>query len=200
MLFTTPEYFIFLTVILICVEFLRKRLWQHLLLLAASYYFYWYSGAIHVLLMAFVTVATYYCGAKIFATKNKEEKKVWLVIGVIIPLAILGFFKYMGFGISSINSLLGAAGVVISLPLLEVLLPIGISFFTFQALSYVFDIYLSRLEPIAEFHKYLLFIAFFPALVAGPIVRASEFLPQLKDEVVITGKNLQIGITPSASG
>ena len=195
MLFTTPEFFIFLTVVLISVELLRRELLQHALLLAASYFFYWYSGSIHVILLAFVTLTSYYCGYRIFKAATVKSKKIWLIIGTLIPLAVLGYFKYIDWGIESINSILAAVGITAQISLLNVALPVGISFFTFQALSYVFDIYLGRLEPEPKFHKYALFIAFFPQLVAGPIVRASEFLPQLKSKITITGENLQAGVT-----
>ena len=195
MLFTTPEFFIFLTVVLISVELLRRELLQHALLLAASYFFYWYSGSIHVLLLAFVTLASYYCGYRVYNSDTDKKKKIWLIIGTLIPLAVLGYFKYIDWGIESINSILAAVGITAQISLLNVALPVGISFFTFQALSYVFDIYLGRLEPEPKFHKYALFIAFFPQLVAGPIVRASEFLPQLKSKITITGENLQAGVT-----
>ena len=195
MLFTTPEFFIFLTVVLISIELLRRELMQHALLLAASYFFYWYSGSIHVLLLAFVTLMSYYCGYQIYNADNAKKKKIWLIIGTLIPLAVLGYFKYIDWGIESINSILAAVGITAQISLLNVALPVGISFFTFQALSYVFDIYLGRLEPEPKFHKYALFIAFFPQLVAGPIVRASEFLPQLKNKIIITGDNLQAGVT-----
>ncbi len=195
MLFTTPEFFIFLTVVLISAELLRRELLQHALLLAASYFFYWYSGSIHVLLLAFVTLTSYYCGYKVFNSETCKKKKFWLIIGTLIPLAVLGYFKYIDFGIESINTIFAAIGITAQISLLNVALPVGISFFTFQALSYVFDIYLGRLEPEPKFHKYALFIAFFPQLVAGPIVRASEFLPQLKSKITITGENLQAGVT-----
>lgn len=195
MLFTTPEYLIFFAVVLIATELLRRKLWQHSLLLAASYYFYWCSGSIHILLLVFVTLASFFCGAKIFTAETNRRKKCWLALGTLISLAILGWFKYIDFGIASINSLLGAVGIAVSVPLLQVLLPVGISFFTFQALSYIFDIYLGKLEPEPHLHKYALFIAFFPALVAGPIVRASEFLPQLREKIHISGDNLKVGIT-----
>ena len=195
MLFTTPEYLIFFAVVLIATELLRRKLWQHCLLLAASYYFYWCSGSIHILLLVFVTLASFFCGAKIFAAETKRLKKCWLALGTLIPILILGWFKYIDFGIASINSLLGTAGIAVSVPLLQVLLPVGISFFTFQALSYIFDIYLGKLEPEPHLHKYALFIAFFPALVAGPIVRASEFLPQLREKIQISGDNLKVGVT-----
>jgi len=195
MLFTTPEFFIFLTVVLISAELLRRELLQHAILLVASYFFYWYSGSIHVLLLAFVTLASYFCGYKVYKSVTIRQKKLWLAIGTLIPLVILGYFKYIDFGIESINSILAAIGITAQISLLNVALPVGISFFTFQALSYVFDIYLGRLEPEPKFHKYALFIAFFPQLVAGPIVRASEFLPQLKSKITITGENLQAGVT-----
>ncbi len=195
MQFTTPEFFIFLLIVILGVELLRKQLWQHLFLLTASYFFYWWSGSIHVLLLAFVTLVSYVCGAKVYSAVTKRKKKIWFAIGVIIPLATLAYFKYIDWGITSINSLISVFGITAQIPLLHVALPIGISFFTFQALSYVFDIYLGKLEPEEKFYKYVLFIAFFPALVAGPIVRASEFLPQLKNKVRITGENLQAGVT-----
>lgn len=152
-------------------------------------------GSIHILLLAFVTLASFFCGAKTFAAETTRRKKCWLALGTLIPLAILGWFKYIDFGVASITSLLGAACIAVSVPLLQVLLPVGISFFTFQALSYIFDIYLGKLEPEPHLHKYALFIAFFPALVAGPIVRASEFLPQLRENIHISGDNLKVGIT-----
>ena len=195
MLFTTPEFFIFLTVVLILTELIRRELPQQAILLAASYFFYWYSGSIHVLLLAFVTLTSYYCGYRVYNSDTDKKKKIWLIIGTLIPLAVLGYFKYIDWGIESINSILAAVGITAQISLLNVALPVGISFFTFQALSYVFDIYLGRLEPEPKFHKYALFIAFFPQLVAGPIVRASEFLPQLKSKITINGDNLQAGAT-----
>lgn len=195
MLFTTPEFFIFLIVVLIGIELIRKQLWQHLFLLAASYFFYWWSGSIHILLLVFVTLASFYCGYKVFKAQTKKNKRIWLIIGTIIPLAVLAYFKYIDWGIESINSIIAVFGVTAQIPLLNIALPVGISFFTFQALSYVFDIYLGKLEPEPKLYKYALFIAFFPALVAGPIVRASEFLPQLKNKIKITGANLQAGVT-----
>lgn len=195
MLFTTPEFFVFLTVVLICIELFRKQLWQHLILLGASYYFYWYSGSIHIFLLLAATLISYYCGQKIYSSENIRSKKVWLTLGTGSLLIILGYFKYIDFGIITINSLFADIGIDFSIGILDVVLPIGISFFTFQALSYIFDLYLNKLEPEPSFHKYALFIAFFPSLIAGPIVRASEFLPQLRSKITITGENIQTGVT-----
>ena len=195
MMFTTPEFFIFLVVVILLIELIRKQLWQQIILLLASYYFYWCSGSIHILLLIFVTIASYLCGWRVWKAATLKRKRIWLVIGTIIPLAVLAYFKYIDFGITQINNVLGLFSPGASIPLLEVLLPVGVSFFTFQALSYVFDIYLGKIEHEEKFYRYALFIAFFPALVAGPIVRASEFLPQLKSKICITGANLQAGVT-----
>jgi len=195
MLFTTPEFFIFLVVVILLIELIHKQLWQQIILLLASYYFYWCSGSIHILLLIFVTIASYLCGWRVWKAATLKRKRIWLAVGTIIPLAVLAYFKYIDFGITQINNVLGLFNPGASIPLLEVLLPVGVSFFTFQALSYVFDIYLGKIEHEEKFHRYALFIAFFPALVAGPIVRASEFLPQLKSKISITGANLQAGVT-----
>ncbi|HJJ68099.1 MAG TPA: hypothetical protein O0X21_04310 [Methanocorpusculum sp.] len=195
MMFTTPEFFIFLVIVILLIELIRKRLWQQIILLIASYYFYWCSSSIHILLLIFVTLASYLCGWKIWKSETLKRKRIWLAVGTIIPLAVLAYFKYIDFGITQINNVLGFFSPGASIPLLEVLLPVGVSFFTFQALSYVFDIYLGKIEHEEKFYRYALFIAFFPALVAGPIVRASEFLPQLKSKICITGANLQAGVT-----
>ncbi len=194
-MFTTPEFFIFLVIVILLIELIRKRLWQQIILLIASYYFYWCSSSIHILLLIFVTLASYLCGWKIWKSETLKRKRIWLAVGTIIPLAVLAYFKYNDFGITQINNVLGFFSPGASIPLLEVLLPVGVSFFTFQALSYVFDIYLGKIEHEEKFYRYALFIAFFPALVAGPIVRASEFLPQLKSKICITGANLQAGVT-----
>ncbi len=194
-MFTTPEFFIFLVIVILLIELIRTRLWQQIILLIASYYFYWCSSSIHILLLIFVTLASYLCGWKIWKSETLKRKRIWLAVGTIIPLAVLAYFKYIDFGITQINNVLGFFSPGASIPLLEVLLPVGVSFFTFQALSYVFDIYLGKIEHEEKFYRYALFIAFFPALVAGPIVRASEFLPQLKSKICITGANLQAGVT-----
>lgn len=194
-MFTTPEFFIFLVIVILLIELIRHHFWQQVILIIASYFFYWWSGSIHVLLLLFVTITSYFCGYKLFKAETKKLKRVWLIIGIIIPLAVLAYFKYVDWGIVQLNSLLGVCGIDGSIPVLGIALPIGISFFTFQALSYVLDIYLKKIEHEPKFHRYLLFIAFFPALVAGPIVRASEFLPQLKNKIHISGENIQIGVT-----
>ena len=194
MMFTSLEFLIFFVVVIVLIELIRHRSWQQIILIIASYFFYWWSGSIHILLLAFVTVASYLIGQRlqkandagiaagelkvetVLDKKGREEikrtwsgtakrnRKIWLIVGTVVPLAVLAYFKYIDFGISQINNLLSIFGVS-SLPLLNIALPVGISFFTFQALSYVFDIYLCKIEHEKKFHRYVLFIAFFPGLV-----------------------------------
>ena len=130
MMFTTPEFFIFLVIVILLIELIRHHFWQQVILIIASYFFYWWSGSIHVLLLLFVTITSYFCGYKLFKAETKKLKRVWLIIGIIIPLAVLAYFKYVDWGIVQINSLLSVCGVDGSIPVLGIALPIGISFFT----------------------------------------------------------------------
>ncbi|HLO84521.1 MAG TPA: MBOAT family O-acyltransferase [Nostocaceae cyanobacterium] len=110
---------------------------------------------------------------------NQNERRVWLLVSLVINLGLLGFFKYYNFFTDSASNLLSFLGLPISIKTLEIILPAGISFYTFQTLSYSIDVYLGTLKPVKSFWDFALFVTFFPQLVAGPIVRASDFLPQL---------------------
>ncbi len=188
--FIDPEYLFFLFVVIISLEIVHRKQYQHWILLCASYFFYWYTSQALILLLAIITLITYYCGQEIYLSTDLKKRKILLLIAVSSTLAILGYFKYFNFTIVTVNNILN-----ISYPLSDILLPIGISFYTFQALSYVFDIYRETLAPSESLKEYALFVSFFPQLVAGPIVRASELLPQLKESISITHQNLQLGIT-----
>lgn len=188
--FIDPEYLYFLFVVIISLEIVRRKQYQHLILLFASYFFYWYTSQSLVILLAIVTMITFYCGQEIHNSNDPKKCKFFLYFAVISTLAILGYFKYFNFAIETVDNILN-----ISYPLSDILLPIGISFYTFQALSYVFDIYRETLSPTDSLKEYALFVSFFPQLVAGPIVRASELLPQLKESISITPSNLQLGLT-----
>ncbi|MEH2351139.1 MAG: MBOAT family O-acyltransferase [Nostoc sp.] len=116
---------------------------------------------------------------------NQQQRQAWLVLSLVVNLGLLGFFKYYNFFADSASNLLTFIGLPVSITTLEIILPAGISFYTFQTMSYSIDAYLGKLKPIRNFWDFSLFVAFFPQLVAGPIVRASTFLPQL-----LTPKNL----------
>ncbi len=152
----------------------RKRL-----LLCASYYFYmawdWRFGS----LLAALTLINYFLGQRVHDEADGTRRKLYMAVAIIASLGILGYFKYVNFFIESSNALLSAFGFQSALPLLSVILPVGISFYTFQSITYPLDIYRGKLEPIHNFWDFALFISFFPQLVAGPIVRASFFIPQL---------------------
>jgi alginate O-acetyltransferase complex protein AlgI len=128
--------------------------------------------------MAGVTLVNYLAAGAISATDDTKRRKWLLGLGVALSLGVLGWFKYYGFFASSLINLFGTFGVDLPLPLVEITLPVGISFFTFQAMTYPIDVYRRRQEPVPLL-DFMVFVAFFPQLVAGPIVRTSEFLPQL---------------------
>lgn len=195
MLFNSVEFLIFFIFVLLAVTVLRKRNYIHLFLVTASYYFYWASSNYLLILLLFISFVTYYCGEDIYKSTEQKWKRRFLLIALVGSLGILGFFKYFNFAIDIINQSAQLLHLQVPLHTLNILLPIGISFYTFQGLSYVFDIYIGKLEPTESFYKYALFVAFFPQLVAGPIVRASHFLPQLKNNVEIRPSNLKLGVT-----
>jgi D-alanyl-lipoteichoic acid acyltransferase DltB (MBOAT superfamily) len=200
MLFNSIQYPIFLLLVILLVFCLKKRDYQHIFLLLASYFFYAVSGAAFLPLLIFITLLTFYCGEGIYRARKSRNKKIYLAVSVIGALGILGYFKYYNFAVLGLNEALVALNFSVVIQTLNIVLPIGISFYTFHALSYVFDIYREKMIPIDSFKDYALFVSFFPHLVAGPILRARDFLPQLKDKVTFTPENAKNGITRMGIG
>lgn len=155
-----------------------------MLLLAASYYFYSCWDWRFVFLLAFSTLLDYYSGLAIYNASKISTKKMWLTISVVINLGFLGVFKYYNFFADSFAELLNGVGVQSHFTVLQVILPVGISFYTFHGLSYVFDIYNNKIKPTENVVQYSLFVSFFPLLVAGPIERATHLLPQMEKKRV----------------
>ena len=154
------------------------------LLLAASLLFYTYGEPVYILLMLTSALLNY-----VFALLIKKyEKKLFLILAVVANLAILGIFKYTGFLVSNVNALLGLA-----LPVPQISLPVGISFFTFQALSYVIDVYRKEVAVQKNYGKLLLYISFFPQLIAGPIVRYKDIAREI-DERTVTVRQIAFGL------
>lgn len=149
------------------------------LLLVASWAFYASWSWPFLGLILFSTVLDYVAGAQIHRHEQRSIRLTWLLISLISNLGLLAAFKYLGFFTRSMDAAAAAFDVGLSVPIVELILPVGISFYTFQTLSYTIDIYRRRLEPARSFWHFALFVTFFPQLVAGPIVRASELLPQL---------------------
>ena len=181
MLFPTIRFAIFFMVVLPTSWLLiRRRLRWQLFILAASYFFYGYYDWRFAFLLAGSTVANWVVGRQIYRSEHDATRRLWLLLGVAVNLGALGYFKYAGFFVSQATNLLHNVGLGVSPTILSVALPIGISFFTFQALSYIIDIYRGTFDP-RDFLEFAVYLSFFPHVVSGPIVRAAEFLPQLRE-------------------
>ena len=185
MLFNSYGFIVFFPIVVIVYFLLPKRI-SYLWLLAASYYFYMGWNAKYALLLLASTIITYVCGVLIQWLNDRHPDKIstkkWVVAGsFILNLAILFFFKYFNFTIESINAVLSHTSLPAVNTSLDVLLPVGISFYTFQALGYTVDVYRGEIEAERNFFRYALFVSFFPQLVAGPIERSKNLLTQLRN-------------------
>lgn len=177
MLFTSFEFFVFLPVVFFLYWLLQRQLrWQNLLVVAASYLFYGWWDWRFLLLIAFTSACSYWSGLLIGSGRHR---KAALWGNIIVNLAILGLFKYYDFFATEFSQLFGLQADSITLNLI---LPVGISFYTFQALSYSIDIYRSKMEPTRDVVAFFAYVSFFPQLVAGPIERATNLLPQFQRE------------------
>ena len=173
---------------------LRDRLDLHkAFLLGVSYFFYGYWDWRFLGLLFVSTTINYVAGVLLTSLTLDRHRKWGVGVSVALNLVILGFFKYYGFFIISLDNLLTSIGLERDLPLLDVILPIGISFFTFQGISYVIDVYRGDVQPVKRPIDLYLYISFFPQLVAGPIVRAAHFLPQLEVRPVLNRAMLTFG-------
>jgi len=179
MLFNSFEYVIFLLVVFATFwSVVRLKTARTVLLLLASYVFYMSWSATFIFLIVGSTVLDYGLGNRIYASTCPRRRKLLVSISVVGNLGLLGLFKYADFCIVAVTQSLLVAGIEVEPELLRLTLPVGISFYTFQTLSYTIDIYRGTLKPARSFLEFATFVSFFPQLVAGPIVRASEFLPQ----------------------
>ncbi len=179
MVFPTIQFAVFFPIVLALSWVLMPRpaLWKPLMI-AASYLFYAAASAIFCLLLAGITLGNQIAAQLMGRTESRRARKRIVAVAVGLNLATLGIFKYYGFFTTEINDLLGSAGLGLPLPLASIALPVGISFITFQAISYTVDVYRGDIEPAGTIDV-ALYLSFFSQLVAGPIVRASEFMPQL---------------------
>ena len=182
MLFPTVQFAVFFAIVLTVSWALVRRptAWK-VFLLVASYVFYAVWDWRFVGLLAGCTVVNQIAAIAIHRAGAENRRRLILGGAIAANLGVLAWFKYYGFFVSSFTNLMGRAGLDASMPLFDILLPVGISFFTFQAMSYVIDVFRGKLEPAPHLDT-AVFIAFFPQLVAGPIVRGSEMLPQLRSQ------------------
>jgi alginate O-acetyltransferase complex protein AlgI len=212
MLFNTIDFVIFFIVVLSVFVLIKNRRFQHLFLLLASYFFFYYTSNYLITLLIFTTIWDYYFGSMIWKSTDIKRKKILLICSLAGNLSLLGFFKYTDFAITQINFFGHFFNLSHQIPLLNLVLPIGISFYTFHSITYTVGIYRGQLSPAKSFTDYAIFVAFFPQLVAGPILRAKDFLPQLREkiegietgykfrQILINKTNLKTGITLMAIG
>ncbi len=180
MLFPTLDFALFFMVVFVISWELRRHFEaRKLVLLAASYFFYGYWDWRFTGLLLASSLLNYYAGNLLQAHDDEKKRKFIVGVAVAINLCVLGFFKYYGFFLDSLTDVLVRFNIERDLPFLEIILPVGISFFTFQGISYVVDVYRRDVKAVTSLIDLCLYISFFPQLVAGPIVRASQFLPQL---------------------
>lgn len=195
MLFNSVSFAIFLPIVFALYWLLNRNLkWQNLLLMAASYYFYACWDWRFLFLLAFSTFLDYFTGLKIEKSKNESARKFWFWLSIAANLGFLGFFKYYNFFAESFAEFLGGLGIKSEPWVLNIILPVGISFYTFHGLSYVIDIYKKRIKAERNLIDYALFVSFFPLLVAGPIERATHLLPQIKKPRVFKYHNAVDGL------
>jgi len=212
MLFNTIDFVIFFIVVLSTITIIKYRKFQHLFILFASYFFFYYTSNYLITLLIFTTLWDFYFGKLIYNANTIKRKKVILVLSLAGNLGLLGFFKYADFAITQFNILGRYFDLGTNIPLLNLALPIGISFYTFHSITYTVSIFRGQISPAKSFTEYAIFVAFFPQLVAGPILRAKDFLPQLREkiegletgsklrQILIQKSNLKYGITLMALG
>lgn len=182
MLFDSPAFAVFLIVVVLLYWRLNRR-WQNIFLLSASYFFYGWWDWRFLLLMAGSTMIDYLIAKKIPGLSNPAQRRAMLILSLAINFSFLGFFKYFNFFVQSFAALLSTVGFHnVPSSLLRVLLPPGISFYTFQEVAYIVDVYKGKLQPSDSLIDYALFISLFPHLIAGPIQRPNHLLPQVQRE------------------
>jgi len=192
-LFNSLQFLIFLPLVTLLYYVLpvRYRIW---LLLAASFYFYMAWKAVYILLVILSTLVDYYCGLKMSQFSEKRKRKPYMYLSLVSNLTILGTFKYYNFFSTSVNELFNMLNMHYMLPLADLILPIGISFYTFQTMSYAIDIYKGKYTAEKNLAKFSLYVTFFPQLVAGPIERAKHLLSQFHFDYRFDTNNITSGL------
>ncbi len=193
LIFTRLNFWVFFAIVLIGYSLLyKKNPVRNAYLLLVSLFFYYKTGGLFLFVLIFSTLVDYSLGFFIHYASSSTRKKFWLAISIIVNLGVLAFFKYDYFFTDTLNKFLGTHFEVVThaakwsnalfgthFDLGKMLPPVGISFFTFQSMSYTIEIYRGKIEPVRRITDYAFYVSFFPQLVSGPIVRAAEFIPQL---------------------
>ncbi len=200
MIFSSFEFLIFFVIVSAIFWALRPMKWRHVLLLTASYYFYMSWNPYFISLIIISTMVDYTVGRLLEHCDDPRRRKLLLTLSVVVNLTLLGMFKYANFFVDNAIQSLNALGFRADPVLLNIILPVGISFYTFQTMSYTIDVYRGILKPTRSVVDFALFVAFFPQLVAGPIVRAKYFLPQLLTHKRFRSEDLVVGVRIFALG
>jgi alginate O-acetyltransferase complex protein AlgI len=188
--FNSYEFILFFAVVLLLAPRFQTRA-RHIFLLAASYFFYATWNPPFVLLLIFTTALDYVCGGRIARARSKAARRAWFWASLACNLGILVYFKYGNFFVANLAFV---SGIDPEPFYLDVVIPLGISFYTFQSMSYTIDMYRGSSEPCDDFIDFALYVTFFPQLIAGPILRTAEFLPQLRRTAPVTQAEVLRGI------
>jgi alginate O-acetyltransferase complex protein AlgI len=194
MVFNSLTFVIFFAVVLAIYYGLKSWKARKFVLLVSSYLFYAAWNPPFVALLWFSTVIDWYAAKVVYGTSRKAIKNLGLGMSLAANLGLLAYFKYAGFALESFTAILNTMGVEFAAAVPDIILPMGISFYTFQTLSYTIDIYRGKDKPSESFLDYTLYVTFFPQLVAGPIVRSTEFLPQCKEQKLWHADNFAYGL------
>ncbi|MDR3287643.1 MAG: MBOAT family protein [Prevotellaceae bacterium] len=190
MIFNSGFFMFLFLAFIIAYTALKKRLTPRLIFVTAfSYYFYYKSSGFYFFLLGIVTVSDFLVAKYLARAKTKIIRRILLSISIFVGLGLLAYFKYFNFFGATFSSIVGG-----NFQPSDIFLPVGISFFTFQSLSYTIDVYRRNIEPLNNILDYAFYVSFFPQLVAGPIVRARDFIPQIRQPLKITNEMIGIGI------
>ncbi len=201
MIFSEPRFLLFFLLVFGVHWALRSNGMRKRWLLLASLFFYGSWDWRFLLLIVGAATVDWTVANRIAAAKQRGERpKSWLIASMLYNLGTLGFFKYFNFFADSAAAFFGWLGLPVGPVTLEIVLPVGISFFTFQTMSYTIDVYRGSLQPVRSYLDFVLYVAFFPQLVAGPIVRASTFLPQLDERRVFRTVDAQGAVAQFLAG
>ncbi|WP_302546830.1 MBOAT family O-acyltransferase [Coprobacter fastidiosus] len=184
MLFNSGFFFFLFLAFLFLYRYCRKNeLLRNLYVMLFSFYFYYKSSGIYLLVLIFVCTFDFFIGRLLYRTERKVSRKWLVTLSLIVNICMLGYFKYTNFIFDLFYSAVNR-----QFEPFDIVLPVGISFFTFQSMSYIIDIYRKQIEPLQRWRDYAFYVSFFPQLVAGPIVRARDFIPQMKQPVFVSGE------------
>lgn len=196
LLFNSGQFlFLFLGFFALYIALLRQDRLRIVYVILFSLFFYYKSSGVYFVLLLFSTFVDYYLGRWIYYADNKFSRRLGLLASMMTNLGMLAYFKYTNFFIGILNPLFSS-----SVEPMDIFLPVGISFYTFQTMSYTIDIYRGKLKPLRSMVDFAFFVTFFPQLVAGPIVRASDFIPQIGKKISVTREDLSQGLMLIASG